>query len=285
MDRATLNLLSLSVSAALLVWFNDIPEGPRLRGPGAYAGIVGLYFYLVFIGAMTRVDRSFVFGTPGKPSCRPARMDGPRAEAFLRRVLLLGALALLYFAAPDGGSAPVGIKTVYPAIVCFAAGIACYGVLWGAFTGAQRARGRSLVGVRATLRANRFLFPRDPRHSPPIGAAMLLNPFVEEFLLRGVLVHLVGHLGGQWTLAIGAGLIVNVGLHAYQGRALVPWHTAFYAAAVALLLSDVGLWGAIGLHFAGDVVPLLSFRWYFATLRRLRAARTYSARPSLRSGQ
>jgi len=285
MELPTRTLVILAIEMAALAWLNEAPFGPHLRGLPLYAYIVGFYVYLLLFACLKKVDRTFFFGPNSKARGWSARPDGPRAARFLQGVLVFAALSLPYCAAPDATAEAVGLKSVFPVPVAFAIGFGAYGLLLTLFRVKERLRNRDLPGLRATLRGNRVIIPRDQRLLPAIVAALLINPFAEEFLLRGVLVHLVGTLTGWWIPAVAGGLVVTVILHAYQGRAMIAWHTAFYLAAVGLLFSDAGLWGAFGLHFAGDIVPLLLVRGTFSRLRRLRAERTYSTTPSLRSGQ
>jgi len=273
MDRGTLRLLLFTGEMTALAWLNETPGGPRVRGVELYAVIVGSYILGLVAASARKVDLAFFFRPSSRPSRRPPRYDGPRARLFFTHVLIFSGLSVLYFADILSTPGAVGLKDRVSPGLSLAAGLLAYGGLMGLFRGIAALRGRTPAGLRGTLRANRFLFPRDRRHFPWIVAAMILNPFAEEFLLRGVLVHLVGILTGWWIPIVLAGLVVQVFLHAYQGREAIPWHIAFYATAVGMLLSDFGLWGAFGLHIAGDLYPLLGFRWQFAALRRHRAGR------------
>ncbi|MGE3630633.1 MAG: CPBP family glutamic-type intramembrane protease, partial [Sandaracinaceae bacterium] len=93
-------------------------------------------------------------------------------------------------------------------------------------------------------------------------------PFTEESITRGILVVMLGHALGSAWLGIAVGLLVNVLVHIYQGRANLTYHVLFYAATVALLYSPVGLAGAIACHLAADLGALVFAR---RTLEQWRA--------------
>jgi membrane protease YdiL (CAAX protease family) len=98
----------------------------------------------------------------------------------------------------------------------------------------------------------------------------LINPVAEEVMFRGLLVYQLVVVGSPVWLALLVGALVNAANHSYQGRLEAAFHLAFYAAAVGLLFSPVGLVGAIGFHFGGDLLPVIQYR---AQLRAYRAAR------------
>jgi hypothetical protein len=123
------------------------------------------------------------------------------------------------------------------------------------------------------IRAMRRLFPRTARGRRHVRLGLLFVPFVEEIAHRGILVILYAREMGHPLPGIALGLLVAVAGHAYQGRTQIPFHLAFAGTAIALAFSPLGLWGAIGLHVAGDLVPMLRFPRVFAELRAARAAR------------
>jgi membrane protease YdiL (CAAX protease family) len=89
--------------------------------------------------------------------------------------------------------------------------------------------------------------------------ALLLNPFTEELVFRGVLVHQLGMVTGSVPLAAGLGLMLCLVGHLHQGILASPFHAAFFATTVLLLYTRLGLAGAIGLHFVADVAPQTGF--------------------------
>lgn len=91
-------------------------------------------------------------------------------------------------------------------------------------------------------------------------AVWMFNPLTEELMFRGILVHQLGIFINNHWLAIILGLIVNIGNHIYQGRLQIITHTIFYIFVVSLLYSPIGLIGAIGFHFAGDIYPFVSLK-------------------------
>jgi membrane protease YdiL (CAAX protease family) len=88
----------------------------------------------------------------------------------------------------------------------------------------------------------------------------IFNPITEELMFRGILVHQLGIFISNHWLAIAFGLFVNIGNHIYQGKLQIITHVTFYIIAVGLLYSHVGLIGAIGFHFAGDIYPFMSLK-------------------------
>jgi membrane protease YdiL (CAAX protease family) len=106
---------------------------------------------------------------------------------------------------------------------------------------------------------------------------MCVNPFTEELIFRGLLVHQFARVGAPLWLAVLVGALVNVANHWYQGRALVRSHLAFYAWSVVLLYSPVGMLGAMGFHFLADIWPSLYQRQMLEEYRAQRRARLASA--------
>jgi membrane protease YdiL (CAAX protease family) len=95
---------------------------------------------------------------------------------------------------------------------------------------------------------------------------MVVNPFVEELVMRGVLIHLWGELLGSPVLPIAVGCVLNGALHWYQGWRMQAWHAMYFTVAVWLLYSPWGLPAAMAAHVLGDVLPIVLLR------RNLKAA-------------
>ena len=91
-------------------------------------------------------------------------------------------------------------------------------------------------------------------------AIILLNPLTEEAMFRGVLVYHFSNTSGYVILPLVLGFAANVFNHTHQGARLQVFHACFFAVAVALLYSPLGLLGAIGFHFGGDLVPIITAR-------------------------
>ena len=167
----------------------------------------------------------------------------------------------------------VGLRPEVAAPVGFLAGFALYlpvhllARAWGRWrSGEEKAR-------RDWLRAMRRFFPRSARGRHLVWRGIVFVPFVEEIAHRGILVVLFARESGHLVPVIGLGLLVAIAVHAYQGATQILIHLCFAGLAIALALSPFGLWGAIGLHVAGDLVPMLRFPRVFAALRAARAAR------------
>ncbi|HEX6397096.1 MAG TPA: CPBP family intramembrane glutamic endopeptidase [Steroidobacteraceae bacterium] len=128
---------------------------------------------------------------------------------------------------------------------------------------AGRYRSMRLAAVRGNLR----IVPRG-KVARWLAAIfiMVFNPFTEEIVMRGILIHQWGLLLGSPVIPIAVGLLLNGALHWYQGWRMQMWHALFFCAVVTLLYSPWGLAGAITAHLFGDVFPLLFLR------RQLRGA-------------
>ncbi|MBC8026631.1 MAG: CPBP family intramembrane metalloprotease [Steroidobacteraceae bacterium] len=131
---------------------------------------------------------------------------------------------------------------------------------------------RNLPQVRtAGARANARLWPRTAGLKVlTILFICAMNPFIEEIVMRGILIHQWGLALGSPVLPIAVGFVLNALLHLYQGWRLQLWHALFFAMAVTLLYSPYGLTAAIVAHIFGDSLPFLFLR---RNLRRARAAR------------
>jgi membrane protease YdiL (CAAX protease family) len=107
---------------------------------------------------------------------------------------------------------------------------------------------------------------------------VILNPFTEEVLFRGLLVHQLARVIESVPIALLVGLAANLACHVYQGRWALLCHGGFFGVVCGVLYSPLGLWGAIGCHFAGDLIPFVSAR------RELKAYRErHRRRPSVRA--
>ena len=89
---------------------------------------------------------------------------------------------------------------------------------------------------------------------------MVFNPFVEELVMRGILIHHWGLMLGSPLLPIAVGFLLNGALHWYQGWRMQTWHAMYFAVAVWLLYSPWGLPAAMAAHVLGDVLPILLLR-------------------------
>ena len=128
-------------------------------------------------------------------------------------------------------------------------------------------------GTYLSLRSE---WPRDIREKRLIVfATAFLNPVTEELVTRGILVFMFSEfLGSIWPPII-LGVLLNLGVHAYQGTWTLIAHALFFTATIGVLYSPLGLIGCVGLHFVADLVPLVFFRnnmlAYKAARRSLRS--------------
>lgn len=119
--------------------------------------------------------------------------------------------------------------------------------------------------------ANLRVWPRGRAQKWIAGILIMgFNPFTEEIVMRGVLIHQWGALLGSPVVPIVVGALLNAALHLYQGWRMTLWHALFFTTAVALLYSPWGLGAAIVAHVFGDVLPIVSLR---RSLRRVRKDR------------
>jgi len=130
-----------------------------------------------------------------------------------------------------------------------------------------------LIGIRGKVRDSSIvtlagLFPRQRRQRVIFLMALTLNPFTEEIVFRGFLVHQLALMTESIPIGFFVGLAANLGMHIYQGRLALLFHVPFFALAFGLLYSALGLWGAIGAHIAGDLVPFLTMRQELAAYRQ-----------------
>ena len=131
---------------------------------------------------------------------------------------------------------------------------------------------RRLQRMRAAAaRGNLRLWPR---HAVAKWIAALFimgfNPFVEELVMRGILIHQWGLMLGSPVLPIIVGFLLNAALHLYQGWRVQLWHAMFFGAAVYLLYSPWGLPAAIVAHVLGDVLPIVVLRRQLKLIRKSR---------------
>jgi membrane protease YdiL (CAAX protease family) len=131
---------------------------------------------------------------------------------------------------------------------------------------------RRLAPMRlAAVRGNLRLWPRG-RAAKWFAALfiMVFNPFVEELVMRGLLIHQWGLVLGSPVLPIVAGFLLNAMLHLYQGWRMQLWHALYFVTAVVLLYSPWGLPAAMVAHVFGDVLPILALRRQLKSVRRSR---------------
>ena len=143
----------------------------------------------------------------------------------------------------------------------------------------------------AAFAAMRNLWPRHRREKYlAVLSVCVLNPATEELVYRGVLVYSLATFLGSVSIAIAVGFVLCLGAHAYQGIQLVIGHAVMFALATALLFSPLGLGGAIGLHVASDLLPVLYLRramlkWRMRQVAKRKNAAFYEGRSVKSPGQ
>lgn len=197
----------------------------------------------------------------------PNRLSNEQLRNFGARQLLFVAVLIVAFRAGSWSAASVGIpapirwpETILAGEIGFLVVLLANLLLMLAL--------RRLGPMRLmTTRGNLRIWPRG-RAAKWVAALfiMVVNPFVEELVMRGILIHHWGLMLGSPVLPIVVGLLLNGALHWYQGWRSQGWHAMYFAVAVWLLYSPWGLPAAMAAHVLGDVLPILVLK------RNLKAA-------------
>jgi len=153
----------------------------------------------------------------------------------------------------------VGTPVVHP-LAALAGGASFYPLVYYAAAVLYQAFGLRQHSLTNSVDSLRRTYPRSKRQKCYFAIGLAgLNPITEEWMFRGVAVHWLYSLTGtEWTVVIG--FLASIAAHAYQGRTSLVFHGLFTAAACYLVLSPLGLPGAIGLHLVGDGYPLVVLR-------------------------
>ncbi len=207
----------------------------------------------VFFARRERGQKPVNLGDRRVPLRRPRGKIGSR---FLRFQVALLLVLFVYFNEQSWTAATVGFMQEFPG-ADFACGFFAYGLLLLILGLLFRMRGISNEQADNTMNNMAALWPREPRQKLAMTVAVcVINPITEELLFRGILVYQLGLAIGDYELPICLGLVVTLWNHAYQGQRSMLFHTLYYVFAVALLFSPAGMMGAIGMHYAGDIVPV-----------------------------
>ena len=185
---------------------------------------------------------------------RPANTSG----AVLLRWQIVLAAWIFFVAYPTAWTwESIGLTGPGPTIVGLCVGILLYGAFTALLTFYLNESGGLAQFADESTRTMAGIWPRPRRQKVAAWIAFcVFNPVIEELLFRGVLVYQAALATNTiWTPLL-VGFAVSVGNHWYQGRRMMALHVPFYWVAVGLLFSPLGLGGAIGFHFAGDVVPV-----------------------------
>lgn len=229
--------------------------------------MVFLAFNVLLIAGFLRQRWRYAHDPDAPPL--PRRLTGKRVRAFaIRQLLLVGVLAITWVTG-DWTAGSVGIDTRsalwIESIVAGETGFLTLMLVYALLLFVSR---RQLTMQRAAARGNLFVWPRKRSHKIVAGIFIMgFNPFTEELVMRGVLIHQWSLILGSTVIPIIVGFVLNSLLHWYQGWRMQLWHALYFAMAVYLLYWW-GLIAAITAHVFGDAMPILTLR---RSLRRIRA--------------
>lgn len=252
-----------------------------MEGASAVGLVDGARVALVF-GAISALFAGVAFARK-RPSARsgtsaPARRSRASVARFALSQGIIALALYVYYRAGGWTLDSVGVSKRVSPLVAFLTGLGEFGLFTLLTRWTFAFFGSPFAYLQAVTRANALFAPRGrARGVAMIAMAALINPVVEELMFRGLLVYQLVVVGSPVWLALLVGALVNATNHAYQGRLGVVFHLTFYAAAVGLLFSPVGLVGAIGFHFGGGLLPVIQYRAHLRAYRAARRARRSNA--------
>jgi hypothetical protein len=189
------------------------------------------------------------------------RLTGPELLSFGVRQLLFAAVLAFTFVQGQWTLQSVGISSSRHWLDSVLAGeLAFLGLALG-YTLIIKLVGLIPAMRLAATRGNLRAWPRKRSHK--IFACIFImgfNPFIEELVMRGVLIHQWGLLLESAVIPILVGFALNALFHWYQGWRMQLWHALYFWVAVALLYSPWGMVAAITAHVFGDVFPFVTLR-------------------------
>ena len=270
-------LMLFGVAGGLLLSRNiTFLPPPNSQAPAGSLRLVAVVLMFGLIHLVVGIQRYRAARATARhaPSGRPKlrRQSSATGHAMLRSQLIFAAI-IIYTAGSHWNMESVGLVPQWSIANSFAVGFAAYVAFALLLTWLLKATGRLPAIEDNNLRVMAMLWPRarGQKASALVGVC-LLNPFIEEFMFRGVLVHQLAYAADALPLALALGLVMNLANHAYQGPLAMTSHLPMYLITAALLYSPAGLWGAFGFHFAGDLAPVKllphSIRRYAARHRR-----------------
>lgn len=201
--------------------------------------------------------RSASAGRPKRLPPRPSQSSGSRllGSRYLRAIPIV-----IFFALGDMHLSDVGFKANVHPVIALGLGGAAFLLLDAALARVAKRAGYLDKLQDANVEAIRSFWPRERgQKTLAVVAICVFNPVTEEFIYRGVLVYMVGSMIGSFVATVSVGFLLNLLTHLYQGRVPMISQMLFYALAVSLLFSPLGLAGAVGLHVVGDLVPMVYF--------------------------
>jgi membrane protease YdiL (CAAX protease family) len=230
-------------------------------------------FFLAYMSGLAWISTRRIWRRARDPDAPPAprRLTNRQLLHFGGRQLLF--TAVLVIAWTQGGWTPqsIGVPEKIDWIETILAGelgfLAVILANLAVVVLARKLGAMRLIAARGNLR----LWPRG-RAAKWLAALfiMVFNPFTEELVMRGILIHQWGDMLGSPALPIVAGFVLNGALHWYQGWRMQLWHAQYFAVAVILLYSPWGLPAAMVAHLFGDTLPILALG---RTLRYVRKSR------------
>lgn len=204
----------------------------------------------------------------------PKRLTGAQLRSFGFRQILFVVILAYSYSHRDWTAASVGVHNPDMWLESILAGEIAFIGLVLAYALCLRVAGIVTPMRLAAARGNLTAWPR--RRVEKIIAVifiMVFNPFTEELVMRGILIHHWALQLGSPVVPIAVGFALNALLHLYQGWRMQLWHALYFAMAVGLLYSPWGLTAAITAHVFGDTLPFLHLR---RNLLKARAARRAS---------
>ncbi|MEO0574628.1 MAG: CPBP family intramembrane glutamic endopeptidase [Pseudomonadota bacterium] len=233
-------------------------------------------FFMLTVGSAYDTVRAAV-RKHKRGSSSDKREPRPRAafaRALLGSQLFILAIIVVFGVAVQPDPAHFGFKplgSLWP--LALLTGAACYVVFLVVFNVLLARSGHHDTFCANAYVSMRALVPRERTSQVQLVAALSINPFTEELLYRGFLVYFLGTVSGSPLSFFFIGLAVCLGAHAYQHWHMMWFHVAFYVVVVAILYSPLGIVGAIGCHFVGDIYPLTQVKANLLVYRNIRRLR------------
>jgi membrane protease YdiL (CAAX protease family) len=221
--------------------------------------IVLLTFLFATLSAIIAL-RFYWNNRKSEPIRLPRNVLGSGNHIFGQQLVVLAVIMLVgYFAGID--LYDLGLSQTFHPIPAFIIGFIVYFIVLSIIEALAAGFGLRERMHDLAFETMRLLWPRDPQQKVlAFIAVVLINPFTEEVIYRGVLVHQFGELIDNFWLAALIALVLSLAAHMYQGSWSFPFQMMFHAAAIGLLFSPMGLAACFGFHFAGDLVPVVTLK-------------------------
>jgi membrane protease YdiL (CAAX protease family) len=232
-------------------------------------------FFLAFNGMLIGgyVHQQWHLARQRHPPPQPRRLADAELRGFAIRQVMIAAVLAYAWHAGYWTAASAGFHGAQHWAGSVLAGEAAFLGLMGAYALVLRATGTLAFMRETATRGNLRVWPRGRAQKWTAALfIMVFNPFTEEIVMRGILIHQWGLVLGSPVAPIIVGLLLNAGLDWYQGWRMQLWHAMFFAMAVCLLYSPFGLTAAITAHVLGDVMPIVTLRRQQKAARRGRHA-------------